>query len=171
MGTQEKKTLTVKDKSVNLKEEKELDKIKPTNIGSKKSQTVTSKKTSEEDEQKELPKQKVTKEVISEKKIPKDKANEKTEKKSEKKKALIEMQSEVNEPEEIRKENMDSDAVIKLKEKVYEDQKPSVQLKVDDKPKAKEKTETKIEKKEAPMKMQVEENEPKEVKKEKEDSD
>merc|ERR1712098_13667 len=60
----------------------------------------------------------------------------------------------------------DSDA-----EKVNDVQKPSVQLKVDNKPKANEKTETKIEKKEAPMKMQGEENEPKKVKKEKEDSD
>merc|ERR1712126_123988 len=73
------------------------------------------------------------------------KANEKTETKSEKKEAPTEKQGKVNEPKEITKQKVDSHANIKLieqqKEKVNEEQKPSEQLKVDNKVKANDKTE------------------------------
>merc|ERR1712130_385939 len=76
----------------------------------------------------------------------------------------------VNEAKEIRKEKIDSDAVIKLKEKFSEDQKPSAHLKEDDITKANEKTENKSEKKEAPTEKQGKVNEQKEITKQKVDS-
>merc|ERR1712233_224464 len=80
-------------------------------------------------------------------------------------------QGGVNEPKVIAKEKVYSEADNKIehKEKVNEGQKPYEQLKVDNTAKANDKTETKIGKKEAPMEMQGEEIEPKEVKKD--DSD
>merc|ERR1712233_18130 len=111
-------------------------------------------------------------EVISEKNIEKDtlKASEKPEIKIEKNEEQVEMQWNVNEAKEIRKEKIDSDAVIKLKEKFSEDQKPSAHLKEDDITKANEKTENKSEKKEAPTEKQGKVNEQKEITKQKVDS-
>merc|ERR1712098_38424 len=74
--------------------------------------------------------------------------------KIEKNEEQVEIQGDVNEAKEIKKEMIDPDAVIKLKEKFNEDQKPSAQLKEDEITKANEKTENKSEKKEAPSEKQ-----------------
>merc|ERR1712098_589666 len=92
------------------------------------------------------------------------------ENKSEKKEALIEKQGKVHEPKE-QSDHANIKLIVQKKEKVSEDQKPSEQLKIDNTAKAIDKTETKIGKKEPPMEMQGEVNEPKVIAEEKVDSE